>query len=210
MFQMSSLFQLLPLEILDMMCSFLKAEDILMLRETLPMIRHCPRYKKLINITKRLNQMWDEIGEYRRLHAKCIHVCLPQITVNPHFKYDSYAENEDEMHCYYDGCGIFCLASNDDKADCIPMDPRYDKEIVPLKKHIHCNCEKAENKDILCEVHEDPEDYEESISFRKRSSNGGYVEVKDTEVVISSTAQTDESVPIVLTQYEIKQLFEEF
>ena len=49
---MSSLFQLLPLEILDMMCSFLKAEDILMLRETLPMIRHCPRYKKLINKTR--------------------------------------------------------------------------------------------------------------------------------------------------------------
>ena len=87
---------------------------------------------------------------------------------------------------------------------------RFEKQIVPLKKHIHCNCEKAENNDILCEVHEDIENYEESISFRKRSSNGGYVEVKDTEVVISSTAQTDESVPIVLTQYEIEQLFEEF
>ena len=90
------------------------------------------------------------------------------------------------------------------------MDPRYDREIVPLKKHIHCNCEQAENKDIICEVHEDPEDYLESISFRKRSSNGGYVEVKDTAVVISSTAQTDESVPIEVTQYEIEQSFEEF
>jgi hypothetical protein len=96
---MSSLFQLLPLEILDMMCSFLKAEDILMLRETLPMVRHCPRYKKLINKTKRLNQMCYEIGKYRRLHEKCIHVCLPQITVNPYFKCENYVENEDDMHC---------------------------------------------------------------------------------------------------------------
>ena len=73
---------------------------------------------------------------------------------------------------------------NVDKVDCIPMDPRYDREIVPLKKHIHCNCEKAENKDILCEVHEDPEDYLESISFAKRSSLkvGGYEETKDTDV----------------------------
>ena len=79
-----------------------------------------------------------------------------------------------------------------------------------MKKHIHCNCEKVENNDILCEVHEDIENYEESISFAKRMEDGGYVEVKDTAVVISSTAQTDESVPIVLTQYEIEQLFEEF
>ena len=105
--------------------------------------------------------------------------------MNPYFKYDNYVENEDEMHCYYDGCGIFFLASNVEKADCIPMDPRYDREIVPLKKHIHCNCEKAENKDILCEVHEDSEDYLESISFAKRNSLkvGGYEETKDTDVL---------------------------
>ena len=83
----------------------------------------------------------------------------------------------------------FCLDSNVNKADCIEMDPWYDKEIVPVKKHIHCNCEKAENKDILCDVHEDPEDYEESISFAKQSSLrvGGYEEAKDTDVEIDTS-----------------------
>ena len=76
---MSSRVQDLPLEILDAICSFLRAEDILMLHETLPNVRHCPRYKRLINKTKILNQIWIEIGEYRRLHDNCIHVCLPQI-----------------------------------------------------------------------------------------------------------------------------------
>ena len=79
---MSSRVQDLPLEILDVICSFLRAEDILMLHETSPNVRHCPRYKRLINKTKLLNQMWIEIGEYRRLH-KSVHFCLPQISVNP-------------------------------------------------------------------------------------------------------------------------------
>ena len=96
---MPSLFELLPLEILDMVCSFLKAEDILMLFNTLPMVKHCPRYMRLMSKTKRLNQMWDEIAEYRRLHEKFIHVCSSQITVNPYFKCDNYVMNEDEMHC---------------------------------------------------------------------------------------------------------------
>ena len=75
-------------------------------------------------------------------------------------------------------------ASNVEKADCIPMDPRYDKEIVPLKKHIHCNCETAEHKDNLCDVHKEPEEYLESNSFTIQSSLkvGGYEEVKDTDV----------------------------
>jgi hypothetical protein len=204
---MPSLFELLPLEILDMVCSFLKAEDILMLFNTLPMVKHCPRYKRLIGKTIQFNQMWDEIAEYRHLHEKCIHVCLPQITVNPHHDYDTYLENTDEMLCYYEGRGIFCLASNDLKAE---IDPRYDKSIVPLKKHIHCNCEMIENKENPCDVHEDLEEYEESISFANRCSDGGYVEVKDTDVEILPTVQIDKSVSIELTQCEIEQLFEEF
>ena len=72
------------------------------------------------------------------------------------------------MQCHHNGRGIFCLDSNVNKADCIEMDPRYDKEIVPVKKYINCNCEKAENKDILCDVQEDFEDYEEVVYPNKR------------------------------------------
>ena len=62
---------------------------------------------------------------------------------------------------------------------------QFEKQIVPLKKHIHCNC--AKNELIPCDVHGD-EKYEESISFAKRvMGNGGYDE-------IHSTTQTNESV----------------
>ena len=135
--------------------------------------------------TKRLNQMMIKISEYWELHESCIHVCLPQITVNPHLNSDDGDEDEDVgMCCYYDGIGIFCLPSNYAKVDCIRMDPRYDKEIVPLKKHIHCNCEKAENINILCDVHEDPEDYLETINFTKQNylKVGGYEEEKSYKV----------------------------
>ena len=56
---------------------------------------------------------------------------------------------------------------------------QYEKQIVPLKKHIHFNC--AMNKLIPCDVHDDDDDekYEESISFAKRMwKNGGYNEMK--------------------------------
>ena len=65
---------------------------------------------------------------------------------------------------------------------------QFEKQIVPLKKHIHCNC--AMNELILCAVHDDDdgEKYEETISFAKRGmGNGGYDEIQ-------STTQTDESV----------------
>ena len=56
---------------------------------------------------------------------------------------------------------------------------QYEKQIVPLKKHIHCNCE--ENEPNLCAVHEDDEKYEESISFAKRMwKYGGYDDVQST------------------------------
>ena len=49
---------------------------------------------------------------------------------------------------------------------------QFEKQIVPLKKHIHCNC--LENE-LICAVHEDDDEkYEESISFAKRLGNGGY------------------------------------
>ena len=92
---------------------------------------------------------------------------------------------------------------------------RFEKQIVPLKKHIHCNC--AMNKPIPCDVHDDDDDekYEESISFAKRwMGNGGYDEIHST------TTQTNEQLSNVqtsqvnmlreLTDEEMEQLFEEF
>ena len=55
-------FQLLPLEILDLLISFLKPEDILMLRDCLPRVEHCPRFKRLVNKTSWFNialKLWD-------------------------------------------------------------------------------------------------------------------------------------------------------
>ena len=55
-------FQLLPLEILDLLLSFLKPEDILMLRNCLPRVQHCPRFKRLVNKTSWFNialKLWD-------------------------------------------------------------------------------------------------------------------------------------------------------
>ena len=55
-------FQLLPLEILDLLISFLKPEDILMLRDCLPYLEHCPRFKRLVNKTSWFNialKLWD-------------------------------------------------------------------------------------------------------------------------------------------------------
>ena len=86
---------------LNMLCSYLKAEDVLMLRETLPIIRDCSNYKKLMSKTKRLNQIMIEISEYRELHESCIHVCLPQITVNPHLTSDDDGDDEDVGMCCY-------------------------------------------------------------------------------------------------------------
>ena len=64
-------FQLLPLEILDLLLSFLKPEDILMLRNCLPRVQHCPRFKRLVNKTSwfsRVNnfiiRQEDQFGHY--------------------------------------------------------------------------------------------------------------------------------------------------
>ena len=75
---------------------------------------------------------------------------------------------------------------------------QFEKQIVPLKKHIHCNC--AKNELIPCDVHDDDEKYEESISFAKQvMENGGYDEIQ-------STTQTNKSVSRELSSYEIEQL----
>ena len=217
---MSSIFKLLPLELLDIICSYLRAEDVLTLRKIFPLVAHCPRYKRLVNKTRWFNRMWDKISYHREIHEDCIHVCLPEITMNPFNDYDEYLEHEDSFYCYFRGKGIFCYPMNELRGQDLS---RYEKQIVPLKKHIHCNCDK--NELIPCEVHEDDEKYEESISFAKRMwKNGGYDEIQSTpeideivpreltpdEIEQLSTMQTSESVSIELTQYEIEQLFEEF
>ena len=127
---MFSLFKLLPLELLDRLCSYLKAEDILTLSKILPTVTHCPRYKRLMGKTRCFNRMWNEIAEYREIHENCIHVCLPEITVNPHNDHDAYMEDEDSLLCYFHGRSIFCLAANELSGE---IDSRYGKQIVPLK-----------------------------------------------------------------------------
>ena len=212
--------QLLPLEILDLLLSFLKPEDILMFRNFLPRVQHCPRYKRLVTKTRRFNGMWGKIAYYKELHENCIHICLPEITMNPFNDHDEYLEHEDSFYCYFHGKGIFCYPMNELRGEDLS---RYEKQIVPLKKHIHCNCDK--NELIPCAAHEDVEKYEESISFARRWwKKGGYVEIKSTtqtdesvpreltsyEIEQLSTVQSNESVSIELTEYEIEQLFEEF
>ena len=135
-----------------------------MLEKTLHLVRNCLQYKKLMKKTIHFDEMWFEVAEYQRIQEDCIHVCLPQITVNPFNDSDICIENE--MECYFNGRGIFCLAFNTDKVDCSSMDYRYNKVVVPLKKHVHRNCEIYSV--ILCDVHEDPQLYIEKISFAKR------------------------------------------
>ena len=168
-FQMFPLFQQLPLEILDLVLSFLKHEDILMLQDCLPRVQHCPRYKRLVNQSKLLNQMWHKISDYGELHEHCKHICLPEVTMNPFNVHDEYLEHEDSFSCYFQGKGIFCYPMNELRGEVVSQ---FEKQIVPLKKHIHCNC--LENE-LICAVHEDDDEkYEESISFAKRLGNGGY------------------------------------
>ena len=72
-------FQLLPLEILDLLLSFLKPEDILMLRNCLPRVQHCPRFKRLVNKTS-----WFNHPKRSRLtllifvtaHSHLVHLCI--------------------------------------------------------------------------------------------------------------------------------------
>ena len=169
-----------------------------MLQDCLPRVQHCPRYKRLVKQTKLLNQMWHKISDYGELHEHCMHICLPEVTMNPFNVHDEYLEHEDSFSCYFQGKGIFCYPMNELRGEDMSQ---FEKQIVPLKKHIHCNCFK--NELILCAVHEDDDEiYEESISFAKRMGNGGYDEIQ-------STTQTDESVSRELSSYEIEQLFEE-
>ena len=209
---MFTLFQQLPLEILDLLLSFLKPEDILMLQHCLPRVQHCPRYKRLVKQTKLLNQMWHKISDYGELHEHCMHICLSEVTMNPFNDHDHELEGEDSLSCYFEGKGIFCYPMNELRGEDVS---RFEKQIVPLKKHIHCNC--AMNKLIPCDVHDqdDDEKYEEeSTSFAKRGMrNGGYHEMQ-------STTQTNEQLSNVqtrqvnmlreLTDEEMEQLFEEF
>lgn len=126
----------LPLEMFFMIYSFLSPEDILVLQDVLPFIKSCSSYKRMkIEKAEKLNKMWGEIIEYRRLHHACLHICLPLIRIDPSKK------NEDDLQCYFQGRGIYCLAFNEEKHHANPDyrrdQLRYKKEIVPLKAHIH-------------------------------------------------------------------------
>ena len=88
--------------------------------------------------------MWINIANYRRIHKNCIYVCLPKITTNPHYRRDLEIGDDEELKCQYDGRGIFCfgwITAGVEGGE----NSRNDKDIVPLKKHFHCNCEDEEN-----------------------------------------------------------------
>ena len=164
----------LPLEVLNILISFLKPEDILVLGSCLPSVQDCPVYKKLVGKTIRYSRMWDKFSHYKELHEDCIHICLPKVTKNPFNESDDYLQREDSFSCSFLGKGIFCYPINEDRGEDLS---RYEKQVVPLKKHIHCNC--AENKLVPCAVHEHVEDYKESTSFAKRGwKNCGYEEIQ--------------------------------
>ena len=191
-----------------------------MLQDCLPRVQHCPRYKRLVKQTKLLNHMWHKISDYGETHEHCIHICLPEVTMNPFNDHDKLLEDEDSLYCYFDGKDIFCYPMNELKVFfsgkgifCYPMNElrgedvsRFEKQIVPLKKHIHCNC--AMNKLILCDVHDqdDDEKYEEeSISFARRViGKGGYHEIQSNVETSQVNMLKD------LTDEEFFELFEEF
>ena len=210
-FQMFPLFQQLPLEILDFVLSFLKHEDILMLQDCLPRVQHCPRYKRLVNQSELLNQMWHKISDYGELHEHCKHICLPEVTMNPFNVHDEYLEHEDSFSCYFQGKGIFCYPMNELRGEVMSQ---FEKQIVPLKKHIHCNCDM--NKLIACDVHDEDDDEkyeEETISFAKRMGNGGYDEIQSTTQTnkqLSNVQTSQVNMLTELTDEEMEQLFEEF
>ena len=80
-----------------------------MLQDCLPRVQHCPRYKRLENKTRWFNQMWHKISDHGELHEHCIHICLPEVTMNPFNDYDLEKEEEDSLSCYFYGKGIFCF-----------------------------------------------------------------------------------------------------
>ena len=86
-----------------------------MLQDCLPRVQHCPRYKRLVKQTKLLNQMWYKISDYGELHEHCMHICLPEVTMNPFNDCDKWLEDEDSLSCYFEGKDIFCYSMNDFK-----------------------------------------------------------------------------------------------
>ena len=127
--------------------------------------------------------------------------------MNPHYRRDLEIGDDEELKCQYDGRGIFCfgwITAGVEGGE----NSRNDKEIVPLKKHFHCNCEDEENKEVFCVVHENSQEYQESICFLRREGDGGYEDHNEDD---------DDDVPapvldvfLDLTQSESEQLFNEF
>ena len=77
--------------------------------------------------------MWDEISYHEQIHENCIHICLPEVTINPFNDYDLEKEVEDSESCYFLGKGIFCFPWNELRGE---NNVQYEKQIVPLKKFI--------------------------------------------------------------------------
>ena len=91
--------------------------------------------------------MWNQIAGYASEHRSCLHHCLPGI------KPESQQSSEDDAECAFDGVGIFCHAFNELQSDLHSNETEYYKEIVNIKKHKHCICHFAQDRDN-CPVHD--------------------------------------------------------
>ena len=172
-----------------------------------PTVMDTIRLMSMTGETVEHEDMWIDIANYRRIHDNCIHVCLPKITIYPHYKRDLEIKDADDVKCQYGGRGIFCYGWSYAGAE-DGENSRNDKKIVPLKKHFHCYCSDKENKEVFCVVHENSQEYQESISFLRRQEDEGYADESDDH-------DDDIPSPVVdvfldLTQSEREQLFNEF
>ena len=85
--------------------------------------------------------MWRKISDHGELHEHCIHICLPEITMNP-FN-DHELEDEDSLSCYFDGKDIFCYPINElnffflgKGIFCYPMNELRGEDMSRFEKNI--------------------------------------------------------------------------
>ena len=160
------------LKMLDMICTYLIPEDLLSFSLSYQRVKKCSVYQKLMGETVEHEDMWIDIANYRRIHENCIYVCLSKITMNPHYMRHLEIEDDEELKYPYDGHGIFCYGWSHAEFEG-GENSRYDKDIVPLKKHFDCNFEYEENKEVFCVVHENSLEYQQSICYLRREGDVG-------------------------------------
>ena len=167
----------LPFEILNMICEYLLPEDLINFADAYTKVKDSKQYRKLMNETLKNRTKWTDLQKYANEHEHCIHVCLGEVTVNPHCKNDLLYQKHYEYKCDFNGRGILCFASN-----FFPntIKNNFQNKLVPIKKHFHCNCFDSDDNhnDSSCPIHACPmscpnnpcKNYEEEISFSIRNA----------------------------------------